>query len=310
MDLFFSWVKGHGTSIGNQQADILAGNGARQGLSNGLDLSIDQRFNLTGAKLSALGRGTTIRNLELTRLEVQAASGRPPTDAAIWKSIRDKDISRNISDFLWKSIHGAYKVGKYWANIPGAQSREQCPVCRCEDSMEHILTECSAPGQEIIWQLASDLWKHKWPVWPKPSLGLILGCAAVSFEGTSGRPASGPNRLFRIIISESAHLIWKIRCERLITRNNDRNRWHNKQEITNKWTYAINLRLTMDRKSTHQRWKKRAAKVATVLNTWSGVLHDEKSLPDDWTDSAEVLVGTSNTQARRRTRNRRTRAPD
>jgi hypothetical protein len=54
---------------------------------------------------------------------------------------------------------------------------------------------------------------------------------------------------------------------------------------------AVNAILTHDRLLTDKlRFGPLALKKQLVLNTWSGILLDEESLPDDWIPE-EVLVG-------------------
>ncbi|KAG6325919.1 hypothetical protein ID866_13170, partial [Astraeus odoratus] len=37
-----------------------------------------------------------------------------PMASCVWKSIRSRDIPKQIRNFLWKGIHGKYKIGSYW----------------------------------------------------------------------------------------------------------------------------------------------------------------------------------------------------
>jgi ribonuclease HI len=129
-----------------------------------LDLNAPENFVHTGAKLATMTQASlymgileqkksqermgTIVNLDLTRWAIKDLSDKLPIDSAIWKSIRNKDITRKIREFLWKSMHNAHKCGKFWNNIPGLEQRATCPVCNEEESMEHILLECNAPGQK------------------------------------------------------------------------------------------------------------------------------------------------------------------
>ncbi|KAF9487810.1 hypothetical protein BDN71DRAFT_1363744, partial [Pleurotus eryngii] len=99
---------------------------------------------------------------------------------------------------------------------------------------------------------------------------------------------SGKARLWRILVSESAHLIWKLRCERVIA---NENRLFTSQEVGNKWIHAINGRLDMDIKLTHEHYKSKSKNRRMVLNTWRKVLSGEDSLPRDWTKLSRVLVG-------------------
>ncbi|KAJ7923686.1 hypothetical protein B0H13DRAFT_2400978 [Mycena leptocephala] len=181
------------------------------------------------------------------RYSIEAQCGKIPTDEDIWKSIRHKDIDRKIRNFLWKAMHQTFKCGGYWRNIPNYEQWAVCPVCNVDDSLEHALLECTAPGQEIIWELCKRLWEMKHANMPNLSMGLVLGCALTEFKNPQGKPSNEANRLFRIIVSESAFLIWKIRCERLISRNSP----HSETEIHNRWVASINNRLKIDRLLTY-----------------------------------------------------------
>ncbi|KAG1876108.1 hypothetical protein C8R48DRAFT_811459 [Suillus tomentosus] len=52
----------------------------------------------------------------------------------------------------------------------------------------------------------------------------------------------GASRLLRILISESAHLIWVLRCDTTINGTN-----HTERAIKNRWMSKINQRLQLDR---------------------------------------------------------------
>ncbi|KAJ6506504.1 hypothetical protein C8R45DRAFT_817163 [Mycena sanguinolenta] len=84
------------------------------------------------------------------------------------------------------------------------------------------------------------------------------------------------------------HLIWHLRRERVIE-NPDR--VHSDMEIHNRWLKAVNAILTRDRLLANTaRFGSLAFNKQLVLNTWSGILADEDSLPDDWVHEG-VLVG-------------------
>ena len=92
----------------------------------------------------------------------------------------------------------------------------------------------------------------------------------------------------QIIISESAYLIWVIRCERVI-----RGETHNAREIRARWLKTINKRLTED-KIIATTIKRDSTHIRRVKNTWGKLLDKERggNLPDDWINDPEVLVGT------------------
>ncbi|KAJ7172887.1 hypothetical protein C8R43DRAFT_818381, partial [Mycena crocata] len=144
-----------------------------------LDLQADPVARLNGAKLSTLTQATAYRaikdirdkvrrkttdaNIDAIQVAVKAEYRKTPTAAAIWKSIRHPDMSREVRNFLWRILHGAIRVGKHWRHIPELADRENCGHCGVEESMQHILFECESPGQSEVWNLAESFWllKHK-----------------------------------------------------------------------------------------------------------------------------------------------------
>ncbi|KAI1786001.1 hypothetical protein LXA43DRAFT_1112014, partial [Ganoderma leucocontextum] len=104
----------------------------------------------------------------------------------------------------------------------------------------------------------------------------------------------GADRLARIVLTESAHLIWTpLRCERVIQWANEdaRVRTHPTPHIVRAWRHRINGRIRMEQLSTSCRWHKRSVPSHKVEQTWLGVLEDEDALPPDWIRVPGVLVG-------------------
>ncbi|KIK35964.1 hypothetical protein CY34DRAFT_95254 [Suillus luteus UH-Slu-Lm8-n1] len=159
--------------------------------------------------------------------------------------------------------------------------------------MEHILINCRDPVRRTIWDLAKQLWPEKHGPWPAPHIGLVLGCGAIApptrpnnDNTNNSRTLTGTSHLLRILISESAHLIWTMRCDRTIngtkyTELTTKNRWYN----------AINKRLHIDRAIASK--EKRNIKTEMLIkNTWSDVIDVNTPYPqDDWMTNLEVLVG-------------------
>ncbi|EIM91486.1 uncharacterized protein STEHIDRAFT_48463 [Stereum hirsutum FP-91666 SS1] len=129
--------------------------------------------------------------------------------------------------------------------------------------------------------------------WPNDfGYGTILGCGVSGFKTEGGKRLSGANRLWRILISESAHLIWKLRCVRRIQHEDDPNKYPSHNEIHNKWVFTINQRLSLDRSACNKRkFGPKATRPDLVLKTWNGTLFNEKNLPENWLWQAGVLVG-------------------
>ena len=134
---------------------------------------------------------------------------------------------------------------------------------------------------------------------PLPArLGDILGCGLANFK-SNDKPDRGKNRLYRILMSETAYLIWKMRNERRI-RDSDNTAADSTNETVNRWTHAINKRLTIDRALTDStKFRKKAIDEKLVKATWKNCLNNEESLPDDWHKLKGVLVGISQTRASR-----------
>ncbi|KAJ7741161.1 hypothetical protein DFH07DRAFT_751149, partial [Mycena maculata] len=85
---------------------------------------------LRGAKLSTLTQAlayqgiralqraptrlTTEANVALTQDFLKDHSGHAPVPSKIWESIRHNNITSTIKSWLWKSVHGAHRIGSYW----------------------------------------------------------------------------------------------------------------------------------------------------------------------------------------------------
>ncbi|KAJ7746097.1 hypothetical protein B0H14DRAFT_2406612, partial [Mycena olivaceomarginata] len=137
------------------------------------------------------------------RHAVKQECGKIPTDEEIWKSIRDKDITRTIRDFFWRVLHKSYKCGSYWRNIPTYEQWATCNTCNVDETMEHILVECCAPGKNKIWQSCRNLWEK---TLPDITISLLLGYNLVEFKNAKRKKMHEAGRLFKILVSESAHM--------------------------------------------------------------------------------------------------------
>jgi hypothetical protein len=42
----------------------------------------------------------------------------------------------------------AHKIGKYWEHIPDCEERATCQHCVVTKTLEHIMLECTHPGQD------------------------------------------------------------------------------------------------------------------------------------------------------------------
>ncbi|KAA1472067.1 RnaseH-domain-containing protein [Dentipellis sp. KUC8613] len=311
----FHWVKAHRGELGNEAADIKAKTGARKPHADELNMTIHPSFLLKGAKIATISQSTAYKgirertptkerrttNIHLARAQaaVEEFTGQCETTEAMWKATTHPDLSKKIQQFLYKCMHNCYRVGDYWANIEGYEDRTHCKSCNHPtEDLDHILTdtECSNKAAKTIWTLARSVWPYNDHSWPDINLGIIMACGALTVthkdlqhpnatdpqNTMADTPHAGATRLLRILIAESAYLIWVIRCERVIQQ-----RTHTLKEITTRWLTTINRRLMIDRvtsctlRRTNQYKKK-------LVATWGPALH---APPDDWPTNLEVLVG-------------------
>jgi hypothetical protein len=122
---------------------------------------------------------------------------------------------------------------------------------------------------------------------PALNIGLILDSTLCKFKNTHGRRMREASRLFTLLVTESVPLIWKLRCDRVLS-----NKQFSAVQIHNKWVTLINSHLRFDQLLTDtSRYGNCAPNVKTILRMWDGVLMDNLNLPENWIWQSRVLVG-------------------
>ncbi|EIW56847.1 uncharacterized protein TRAVEDRAFT_102031, partial [Trametes versicolor FP-101664 SS1] len=98
-----------------------------------------------------------------------------------------------------------------------------------------------------------------------------------------GQVLHGATRLARLILPDTAYLIWVLRCERVI---GDREVLPGELEdayVERRWLRMVSNRLQLDCALTSKRVAaKRLVPPTTVCATWEGTLQEEDCLPADW----------------------------
>ena len=162
--------------------------------------------------------------------------------------------------------------------------------------MEHIIVGCTQGTANLVWKLAHESWNHDTYKWPRISLGIALGCGSLIAKPhqTAANPENphslpterrGATRLLQMLISEATHLIWVLRCERVI-----QEKTHTPRETEARWLKAINQRLTED-KLVATKIKRTKHYTRLIEATWQDLLRRNLNLPENWIQNREVLVG-------------------
>ncbi|CAK5271927.1 unnamed protein product, partial [Mycena citricolor] len=175
-------------------------------LAEGVKLAtLTQRtaYAMIRAQKKPVVRPATQRNLEEVARECPRGTQAQPTANQIWTSIRSRDFSCQVRNFLWKAIHDAHRIGTFWKHIPECADRGICTSCGTTEDLRHILLECQCAGQNQVWNLAEKLWSATGQPWDTPTFGRILGEGLTRIKQRNGKTARGLTRLHHIIISES-----------------------------------------------------------------------------------------------------------
>jgi hypothetical protein len=307
------------TDAGICKAREMAKKGASQQSGAVVNTEVPDKWNIQGAKLCTVTQKLAYKSLTkqakqslgskalknvteaLSALkEDDQIKGKTPDE--IWQGVWSKQSRKNVSQFLYKAMHGAQKVGMYWRNIEGAEDRAKCTICGVVDeSMQHILLECPSTARKEVWKLARRTWPTGYQKWRTVDMGLILGSGAINLKAdprrttgqkslkTAKRKAQGRSELMQDLIRESAHLIWVMRCERVV---GDRKGQAGKSEIQRRWFRKIDDKLLSERAlATRPRAKAKTKRRLTFK--WDDVIEVENGThpSDGWLTMKGFLVG-------------------
>ncbi|EJD44967.1 hypothetical protein AURDEDRAFT_64801 [Auricularia subglabra TFB-10046 SS5] len=157
--------------------------------------------------------------------------------------------------------------------------------------MEHIILSCPDSSQNVIWELAEEFLEDRIQ-WSKPEIGTIWGCALAKPKNNWGQIDPGAERAYRIVVSESAFLAWKVRCEKRIEHEDEPDWAPSPAEVKRRWYDVINKRIANDRLLTNKRrYGRQAIRSGTVLETWADLIKNVGVLTEEILRQPGVLVG-------------------
>ncbi|KAM5538330.1 hypothetical protein V8D89_007932 [Ganoderma adspersum] len=293
-------------------ATMLASDGSLKDREDNVDLTGPVEYRVSGAKMQVMSQKLAYRAVRLqkdnktkTRARTQitlnkikegiaAAFRQSVPEGAIWKALRKKTVTREARQFMWRTIHDGYMVGTQWLRPTMSdemKARATCKICNKVDSMDHILFECQAPERDLIWKLFKKTWALTKRQWHEPSWGTIAGAPLATFCSQKGKRMKEAEDLWTILATESLHLVWKMRCERVI--QNDGAPF-TRSEVRNRWYEAIERRLKMERmvvSALPATARSKGKQIERLEETWLPILENANMLPFDWVANCGVLVG-------------------
>ncbi|KIJ35263.1 hypothetical protein M422DRAFT_34678 [Sphaerobolus stellatus SS14] len=165
-------------------------------------------------------------------------------------------------------------MGSWWLYNQGSEGNVECDSI---ELMERMLAKFKFSGQKVIWRIEEKVWFQTGEPWPGTNLGTVLGSGLGTYMTEEGRPESAERRLFMILMTESAYLIWKIRCEWRIQHEGRADKKITDHEVRNRWIKQMSTKIYMHILCTdQQRYRREATALHLVQKTWDTLLKTEK----------------------------------
>ena len=127
------------------------------------------------------------------------------------------------------------------SDIPGYESGGECPLCNEQETLGHLLTVCDSTERQT-----SALWRRRYDNDIPMADGAVLGGDLTNFRKADGKQDVAKNRLYMMLITEAAHLIWVLQFERRIANSDNPEGYHTVEAVRNRWHRRINERMQID----------------------------------------------------------------
>ncbi|EJD47870.1 hypothetical protein AURDEDRAFT_61682 [Auricularia subglabra TFB-10046 SS5] len=157
--------------------------------------------------------------------------------------------------------------------------------------MEHILFSCTDSGHAAVWQLVHGF-LHRKRADVKIDIGTMWGCAMARLTSDRDSRDKGLERAFRIMISKSVYLIWKLRCEKRIQQGDDTTWCHSRTEVQSRRQAMMRTRIARDSRLLNTfNYGSRAIDPFLHEETWRDVADNNHHTSTASPDASGVLVG-------------------
>src|SRR5882724_9852704 len=185
-------------------------------------------------------------NIKDTMDALEESGSLRPTEQKLWKDLKYSKIGKNIGDWFWKLIHNRLRSGGYWKNVPSYEVRAYCKYFQNLETMDHILFSCTIEGREQIWEMAEKLYELPMKVnnrlsWTIPSEVLLRGLNSLKLRNANGKYNKQATERYKLIVSETAWLLWKCRNKRVICQKEIQ-----PSQIKGRWKAKMNDRIKIE----------------------------------------------------------------
>lgn len=235
-------------------------------------LILRKNLNAKGTKEHVGGIYTNL-NMTKTLAKLRKVNGTTVTTEKVWKSI-SKLEPKKFQDFVWKSMHGRIKCGRFFLKIPTMIDRAHCE-CGELDSEEHIIFECSINHCVETWNSVKGLWKKSTENrWTDPDISIVRGLGAISLLGQKDKEKVGKGQieLYRTLVSLTTWGLWKNRNMRIFQEVR-----MDLESSTEKWTNEIKNQILIEKECiTLEPWNKRSKMTNQLQKKWHGLIEIDK----------------------------------